>query len=259
MNELMTETFTLSIISHGHGTMLHALLDDIASFKHAEAHNIIVTLNLTTEELDLKRWPKLCIQLIRNLEPKGFGANHNQAFERCTTSWFVVLNPDLRMPKDPFPELMAHARKVVNVGAVTPSVVSDAGSEEDHVRHNLTPWALWRRYRGQRMDKVDLSRPAGLANKFYWLAGMFLAFPAAAYEQVGGFDERFFLYCEDYDICARLVLAGRQLLKVPASQVIHAAQRDSHRSIRHLSWHLQSLVKVWLSATYWRLLVSARS
>lgn len=106
------------------------------------------------------------------------------------------------------------------------------------------------------MERVDLSHPAGLTHGFYWLAGMFLAFPAAAFRRIGGFDERFFLYCEDYDICVRLVLDCRQLLKVPTARVIHAAQRDSHRSVRHLRWHLQSLAKVWASGAYWRLLVS---
>jgi N-acetylglucosaminyl-diphospho-decaprenol L-rhamnosyltransferase len=252
----MSETFTFSIISHGHGGMLHSLLDDIAAFPDALQYKLVVTLNLASEELDPQQWPTLCIQVICNDVPKGFGANHNQAFKYCTTSWFVVLNPDLKMPMDPMPKLMDAAHRRGSIGAVTPAVVNESGHAEDHVRRNLTPWALWRRYRGDRVERVDVSHTASLKNGFYWLAGMFLAFPAHAYRQVNGFDERFFLYCEDYDICARLVLADWQLLKVSDAQVIHAAQRDSHRSKQHLSWHLQSLVKVWSSAAYWRLLAS---
>ena len=250
----MTETFTFSIVSHGHGAMLHRLLDDIAAFKDAPRYELIVTLNLATETFDSKRWPTLHIKVIRNDSPKGFGANHNQAFKYCTTSWFIVLNPDLRMPLDPVPTLMDQTRGLGTIGAVTPSVVNESGYDEDHVRRNLTPWGLWRRYRGHRMERVDLSRTSSLKNGFYWLAGMYLAFPALAYRQVNGFDERFFLYCEDYDICVRLVLADWQLLKVQDARVIHAAQRDSHRSLRHLRWHLQSLAKVWTSGAYWRLL-----
>jgi len=250
----MSETFTFSIVSHGHGAMLHALLDDIAAFRDASRYEIVVTLNLASETLDLQQWPTLSIKIIRNDVPKGFGANHNQAFQYCTTSWFIVLNPDLRMPIDPLPILVAEARGLGKIGAVTPSVVNESGHDEDHVRRNLTPWSLWRRYSGNRMERVDLSRTASLKNGFYWLAGMFLAFPAQAYRQINGFDERFFLYCEDYDICARLVLANWELLKVNDARVIHAAQRDSHRSIRHLRWHFQSLAKVWTSGAYWRLL-----
>lgn len=258
MNCQLSETFTLSIVSHGHGEMLHALLDDIAAFEDAADYELIVTLNLASEVLDPHRWPTLRIRIIRNDSPKGFGTNHNQAFEQCTCSWFVVLNPDLRMPANPLPALMERARALKDIGAVTPSVVNEAGQIEDHVRRNLTPWALWRRYRGHRKEHVDTSQPASRTNGFYWLAGMFLAFPAHAYREVGGFDERFFLYCEDYDICARLVLGGKQLLKVEDARVIHAAQRDSHRSSRHLRWHLQSLAKVWTSGAYWRLLISSR-
>jgi GT2 family glycosyltransferase len=252
----VSDTITFSIVSHGHGSMLHAVLDDIATFTDAPKYELIVTLNLNSEILDAQRWPNLRIRIVRNEVPKGFGANHNQAFKFCTRSWFVVLNPDLRMPMDPMPKLMDAAHRRGSIGAVTPAVVNESGHAEDHVRRNLTPWALWRRYRGDRVERIDVLHTASLKNGFYWLAGMFLAFPAHAYRQVNGFDERFFLYCEDYDICARLVLADWQLLKVSDAQVIHAAQRDSHRSKRHLIWHLQSLVKVWSSAAFWRLLTS---
>lgn len=249
-----SETFTLSIVSHGHGAMLHNLLDDIAAFKDAQSYELIITLNLASEIFDLKRWPTLRIKVIRNDFPNGFGANHNHAFKFCETSWFIVLNPDLRMPVDPMPILMNEIRELINIGAVTPSVVNVSGLDEDHVRHNLTPLALLRRYFGRRLESIDMSRTASRENGFYWLAGMFLAFPAKAYRQVNGFDERYFLYCEDYDICVRLVLADLQLFKVNKVRVIHSAQRDSHRSRRHLQWHLTSLAKVWTSRAYWRLL-----
>lgn len=252
----MIPTFTLSVISHGHGSLLHALLDDIAAFENANAYRLIVTLNLAQESFTPSDWPGLDIRVLRNSQPKGFGANHNQAFHHCDTPWFAVLNPDLRMAYDPFPKLLEQAANVERLGAMTPAVLAPDGREEDHIRHNLSPLALWRRSRGSKMEAIDISRPAGLDHCFYWLAGMFLAFPREAYAEVGGFDERFFLYCEDYDICARLVLKRYRLLSVPTICVTHAAQRDSHRSSRHLRWHLISLLKVWTSVAYWRLVFS---
>jgi len=62
---------------------------------------------------------------------------------------------------------------------------------------------------------------------------MFLLFRSDAFASVGGFDEGFFMYCEDFDICARLRLAGWPLAFVPQVQVVHAAQQLSHRSVRH--------------------------
>jgi hypothetical protein len=69
---------------------------------------------------------------------------------------------------------------------------------------------------------------------------------------VGGFDEGFFMYCEDFDICARLRLAGWPLAFMPQVQVVHAAQQLSHRSLRHFRWHISSLARMWSSANFWR-------
>ena len=81
---------------------------------------------------------------------------------------------------------------------------------------------------------------------------MFLLFESAAYLDLGGFDERYFMYCEDYDICARLRLSGRAYSVLMECEVVHDAQRASRRSRQHLRWHLQSLMRVWLSRPFWR-------
>jgi GT2 family glycosyltransferase len=79
-----------------------------------------------------------------------------------------------------------------------------------------------------------------------------MLFRSEAYRQIGGFDERFFMYGEDFDICARLRLAGWKLSIAEHLQARHDAQRASHSSKRHLYWHLTSLLKVWSSAAFWR-------
>jgi N-acetylglucosaminyl-diphospho-decaprenol L-rhamnosyltransferase len=66
---------------------------------------------------------------------------------------------------------------------------------------------------------------------------------------VEGFDEGYFMYCEDVDLCLRLRLQGLTLSKAPA-RVIHAGQRNSHRRLRHLMWHLRSLLRLWTSVAY---------
>ncbi len=243
---------TLSVVSHGHGALLAALLDDLDAAPPLAGVAVVVTLNID-EDVDAADYPNLRITLVRNRQPKGFGANHNAAFGHCATRWFAVLNPDLRLDGgEPFTRLADVARGIANVAALAPRIVSVAGTTEDAVRPNLTPLSLLRRAAGDRPGLI----PDAVSRRpqaFYWLAGMCVLFDAAAYRAVGGFDERFFLYCEDYDICARLYNAGYALAVEPAVTVVHAAQRDSHRSARHLRWHLASLVRVWTSRAFWRL------
>lgn len=253
----MSRTLTLSVVSHNQGALLVRLLTDLRALPSISTATVIVTLNVPGEPFDERAFDDLDMQVVRNAAPQGFGANHNAAFARCTTPWFAVLNPDLRLPDDPFAGLLAFGAAHPELGALAPAVVNSAGRPEDHVRPNLTPLSLWRRRR-KIAELVDTSQASRPPNPFYWLAGMFILFRSEAFRAVSGFDTRFFLYCEDLDICARLYAAGLGMMVVPGTRAIHDAQRDSHRSAKHLAWHVGSLLRLWRSASFWRIVFGGR-
>lgn len=256
----LRQDVTLSVVSHGHGPLLWQLLDDLNSQAALSSVRVFVTLNQRGEEFDSAQWPNLDILLVRNESPRGFGTNHNAAFAMCDTPWFAVLNPDLRLSGgEPFTHMLSLAKTVEGLGVMAPLVVGEDGSQEDSVRSNLTPWSLVsRRLLTPRITEVA-SVLAGRDRDFYWLAGMCLMLNATAMRKIGAFDERFFLYCEDYDLCARMYNAGYKLALDKAVRIVHIARRDSHRSLRHLFWHLTSLGKVWTSQAFWRLTLSGHS
>jgi N-acetylglucosaminyl-diphospho-decaprenol L-rhamnosyltransferase len=246
----MTLAVTGSVVSHGHGPLLHALLDQMAAEPVLQSLRVVVTLNVP-EDFDRDRWGALDIVVLRNDQPKGFGANHNAAFAHCSTPAFAVLNPDLAIAgPEPFGLLVRRLADDPGLGIVAPVVRSPEGTVEDSVRGNLTPWSLMRRH--------VFGRRAVTGAGFRWLAGMCLVVSSDAFRRVGGFDERFFLYCEDYDLCARVHLAGWGVEVEPSATIVHAARRDSHASGRHLRWHLASLLKVWTSAAFWRVVLGRR-
>ncbi len=243
---------TISVVSHGHEQMLHQLLSDLEAQPGLDGAQVIVTLNMAGEMFDPARFQRLCLTVIRNSFPRGFGANHNTAFALCKSRWFAVLNPDLRLAgNEPFTSLIRTAEDIGRIGVVAPMVVNGAGLPEDSVRANLTPWSLFVRYVLGRRVAVNARTPARLGGAFFWVAGMCLLFETVVFRGVGGFDERFFLYCEDYDVCARLFGAGYAIAVDRSALIVHDAQRDSHRSRTHLGMHLTSLVRVWTSKAFW--------
>lgn len=248
----LKDVLTLSIVSHGHGLLLHSLLVELDSEPSLAGVKVVVTLNLTGEAFDTSGFDSLDLHLITNPAPRGFGANHNAAFGHCTTAWFGVLNPDLALSGgEPFSALLGLAGAVSAIGALAPAVVGPSGAAEDSVRPNLTPWSLVARHLFGRKTRLEVKGPTRTGTPFYWLAGMCMLLRADAYRHVGGFDERFFLYCEDYDLCARLYVAGYAIWFEPIARIVHSAQRDSHRSLDHLGWHVSSLLKAWSSRAYW--------
>lgn len=230
----------VSIVSHGHSSMVSRLVDQVLTFP--EVQKIIVTMNISEDTFFVSN-PRLSV--FRNSSAKGFGANHNAAFAVCVQPFFCVLNPDVVLPKNPFGALLACLTDD-HSGVVAPLVISSDGAIEDSMRVFITPCTMLKRVLG-----IDLGSYALIPGAAYlmpdWVAGMFMLFRSEAYETVGGFDERYFMYCEDADICTRLWKIGHKVIGCLSIAVIHDAQRASHRSLKHLSWHLQSLSRYLLS------------
>ena len=88
---------TISIISHGQIKLCKIIINQLLKIKLAK--KIILTLNID-ENIEFKLNKK--ITLIRNIKPRGFGENHNKAFKLCSTKYFCVLNPDIKLIKNPF-------------------------------------------------------------------------------------------------------------------------------------------------------------
>ncbi|MDP9604541.1 UNVERIFIED_ORG: GT2 family glycosyltransferase [Variovorax paradoxus] len=233
---------TISIVSHGQLALVLPLLEQLDRHSHAVIDKVLLTLNIPEADVLAGRSWGFEVERIENASPKGFGANHNQAFERCDTDWFLVLNPDIRFDNDVLSPLLAQA--AADAGLLTPRILEPGKTEPEPHRALLTPLEIVGR------KKPGYVRPTVPA----WIPGLFMLFRSEAYRQVGGFDEKFFMYGEDFDICARTRLAGWKLQVGENLLARHDAQRESHRSRKYLYWHVTSLLKVWLSASFWRYL-----
>ena len=231
--------YTLSIVSHGQSYLIRQLIDDLQRLEISNIE-VIITINIPEDESPFMGL-SFRSKIIRNKIPKGFGANHNSAFKNSSGEFFIIINPDIRLPKFNL-SLLLSSLSDPEVGAVAPVVLNSAGKVEDSARRFPTVTSLLRRVLlGQREpDYTWGSSPI----KVDWTAGMFIVFRREAFKAVGGFDDsRFFMYFEDVDICERLWRSGWCVLFDPKVEVIHDAQRASRRSIRHLRWHLTSAIR----------------
>ncbi len=247
----MTILVSVSVVSHNQIGLVKGLLSDMAKYCPAGVVEVILTLNLSEELPFSESDYAFPIKVIRNSAPKGFGANHNQAFQSAEGQFFCVVNPDIRFGDDPFRVLLACLADS-SAGVAAPLVLGSDGGIEDSARRFPSPFRiLCKAFGGCRgSDYVIGDKPVHPD----WAGGMFMLFPRGLFERLGGFDERYFLYYEDVDICARLRLLGYEVVLCPQARVIHHAQRSSHRSFRYLRWHLKSMMRFFLSPVYWRLL-----
>lgn len=232
----------VSIVSHGHAAEVGRLLAELAALRSRLIARVVLTLNLPHEQAPgapRSGWP-FALQVLRNEKPLGFGANHNRALREATEDCVCVMNPDVNpLGRDPFTVLTSVAMSP-GVGCAYPRQVDASGRPQDYARELPTPMALWRRRGlGRRERRVD------------WVNAACMVMPRRVWEAMGGFDETYYMYCEDVDLCLRMRLAGLALVRADAC-VQHAGQRASHRKLRHLAWHMAGLLRLWRSPVYAR-------
>jgi len=230
---------SVSIVSHGQAALIEDLLQDLRAHC-TQPLEVILTLN-TPEALPFDLSQFGCpVQLIRNKRAKGFAANHNAAFKLACGDYFCVLNPDIRLEQDPFPVLLAQLANP-KIGVAAPLVLNPAGGVEDSFRRFPTPVSVVRKalFRHKTADYL-IDQAVVFPD---WVAGMFMTFRTDLYRMIGGFDEAYFLYYEDVDLCWRLRRRGYEIAMLPSVWAVHAARRASHRHLRYFQWHLSSMVR----------------
>ena len=230
---------TLSIVSHEQASLIRLLLEDLSALL-IQNFEVVITVNVPEDEF-VYRGHLFPLRIIRNDIPKGFGANHNEAFRQSSARWFAVVNPDIRLETLDLQTLLTPFKNQ-GVGAVAPLVLSSDGKVEDSARRfpTLVRFAKRVLLRQRHSDYQVEFKPYPVD----WVGGMFVVFRRDAFQQISGFDDRrFFMYLEDADICRRLGLNGWQVMVNPRVKVIHMAQRASRKNLKHLRWHTVSALR----------------
>lgn len=230
---------TVSVVSHLQQHLIKMLLDDLQI--HSNQY-ITVILTINVDEIisfDTNKY-SFPIKVISNKTAKGFGENQNQAFNYCDTTYFCVVNPDIRLREEPFKKLIAELEEQ-SAGLIAPKVVNPEGVVEDSIRNFPTPLSIIKKILFKKRS-ADYPTNQVILNPD-WVGGMFMLFKADVFKQVGGFDERYFMYYEDVDVCRMLHQIGYKIVYSPNCTVVHDARRSSHKDLKYLSWHLSSMLR----------------
>ena len=239
---------SISIVSHNQGDLVKLVLDDLAKIFESTKFEVILICNLPEVlPFSIKDYT-FPLKIFINEQIIGFGSNHNKAFSFSSGNWFCVVNPDIRLFSDPFPKLL-ELMTIENVAVAAPLIIAQNGNVEDSARIFPTPFNLLAKLFGFHDGRYSITVDFEVFQAD-WVGGMFMFFRSADFKLVGGFDQSYFLYYEDVDICARLWQSGKTILVNPRVSVIHDARRSSRRRLRYIIWHLTSmgryLFKHWL-------------
>lgn len=203
----------------------------VAGFKE----QIIVVDNSSkdsSQQMIKNKFPK--VKLIENKTNLGFSRANNLASQEATTKYLLFLNPDTVVLKDTLAKLIQTANRINDLGALGCKILNADNSLQFSCGCFPT------------LYNVILDRMPILRNVFYtelirkrsyyqkrqspdWVSGVCLLVPKDLFDKVGGFDENFFLYVEEVDLCYRIRKKGLKTFYTPESQIIHHYQGGQER------------------------------
>lgn len=212
----------------------------IASVLTSEAGlslEVIVLDNASTDgsaEMVRERFPG--VTLLRSGENVGFARGYNRAIGAARSRHVLALNPDTVVCPGALGRLVSFMDAQPDAGAAGPRLLNSDGSLQYSCRHFPTPMAaiLRNTFLGRLRPRNRHTRSYlmadwdhGTAQPVDWVSGAALCLRREAWEQVGGFDEGFFMYAEDMDWCLRAQQSGWKVYYVPDAVIVHHIGRSS--------------------------------
>lgn len=203
-----------------------------------------------TAEYLKEKYPSVVV--IANEKNDGFGAGHNKVIPFLKSDYHVVINPDILLKDDAISELVSFAETDESIGLVSPQIRFEDGRLQMLAKRNPSVRYLGNHWfhKGDEPNKLMteycmLDMPEDEPFEITNATGCFMFFRTAAFVELGGFDERFFMYLEDCDI-ARRASKKYKALFFPKVTVYHLWERESKKNKKLLLIHIQSIIKYFL-------------
>ncbi|MCY9872784.1 glycosyltransferase family 2 protein [Vibrio barjaei] len=225
----------ISVVNHSHDDMI---CDNSTLKNLAEDHTVIVKSNTIASEKLKAYCSSASIHLIQGKTKKGFGSNNNEVFRYAERSLnmapndhFLVLNPDVEVENSTINFLLRKVEKdnssvsTINLFRNREKTVYDNSIRQFPNIFNPIRSILGLRRKDQ-YDKSNIILPTVID----WAAGSFLLFQCSVFRKLQGFDENYFMYFEDVDICQRVKKSNGSVIYYPDLSGVHLAQH-SNRNI----------------------------
>ncbi len=189
------------------------------------------------------------VEYIHNESNLGFARSHNLVIDRIKnlSEYHLILNPDTFFDNDVIPKLILELNDNTATAMIAPKVIYPNGELQYTARTYpcflelvIRRISLFKGYIGRREYRNN-----NLSEVLYpdFLHGCFMLFKTTDFTKIGGFDERYFLYMEDVDICRKIDGIGKKKLYYPKVQITHVLKKGSSKSLRLFFIHLSSSIK----------------
>lgn len=242
---------SISIVSYNSRNVIDDALQSITSSVCKEAIDVYVVDNLSqdsTPEYVESKYPQ--VKVLRTNANLGYGGGHNKAIHLINSEVHFIINPDIKFDSDLIMKCATYMEMNPDVGIMIPAVKGYDGTVDVVPRRLPAIRRLLGSFCGAKtkllkkwkdtyyMADMDISLPFDVEI----CSGCFMVIRTELLKKVNGFDERFFLYFEDFDLSRRIGKFGKIVCN-PTLTVMHEGQHEGHKSLKAFKILFRSMCK----------------
>ncbi|MBN1270303.1 MAG: glycosyltransferase family 2 protein [Kiritimatiellae bacterium] len=220
---------SIIIVNYNAGELLQQCLDRVFRFTEGLDFEVIVVDNASTDGNAAwlgREYPQ--VKLLRNESNAGFSKANNQGLAVSEGRTVLFLNPDTELRENAIAKLHAFLIADERMGACGCTLVYPGGAPQwSYGFYPSLPRMLWITVSGllgiRKGRKPHAAIPEGVTAPMQveYICGADLMVRRSVLDQVGGFDEYFFAYCEETDLCCRIRRAGYEIWLSPETRIVH--------------------------------------
>lgn len=246
----MNPKVTGCIVTYNNMKTIKAAIDSVLEFTSPDWFRLYVVDNDSsdgTPEFIRENYPQVC--LVETNTNSGFGKGHNMVLPMIESEYHFVINPDIVIRDNAIEKIVGFMDANSDIGVVSPKICFPDGREQilgkraphlkylvaSRMRDEKNPSKLLKEY---AMLDCDLSKVTDIDVA----TGCFLVLRTECFKKLGGFDEKYFMYFEDFDISRR---AGQitRVVYYPDATIYHVWGRESKRNTKLMIIHIKSMLR----------------
>lgn len=208
---------SIIIVNFRSDQYLEKCIASLYNFEKEDNFEIIIVNNDQEKKLEKIQTIFSKIKIINNKNNFGFGQAINVGAKNARGEFLFFLNPDSELVETVIPIILKEFEKNLKIAALSPKVIGENGEKQSWIfgkKMNLGQ-LIKNNFLGDKEEKNEKEKEVD------WVSGASMVIRKKDFNEVGGFDEKFFLYFEDMDLCLRLKEKGKKAIYFPLVKIMH--------------------------------------
>lgn len=249
---MQTEELLISIVTYNSKEMFRVLDNLRETLATSRFHRIVIFDNHSEPAYQDKLREYEDIADIHFHESnEGFGFGHNYNLLEASAPYYLILNPDVIITKQALEELLALIKTEPDIGLVVPRVLYPDGTPQYLIRERVSvfdyalrfvPFNWVKKLFDKRLASYECrDLPTDRVSQVRIGSGCCMLVRQEAFQAIGGFDPRYFMYFEDYDLCLELGKKNYRILYTPMTTIFHYYGKAAHKSYAMFKIFMRSM------------------